>query len=204
MRDRWYSDNRDLVKWASLVHLTQTTGIGTILQIAFYRPDQDRLQLLRDGSAVPFPSVVLGHFRDLEQIGNLAGRAGLTIMVFKEPFDGSRESYFRKLATTLDCLRSKKLIVFFDPDTGIAPAHYGPDHVLPEELGAVFRELKPGDWLALYQHRQRRRNWIESNRRRFAQALDLPEKKVKTFSSPQLASDVVLFAAQKFSGKLGA
>ena len=200
MRDCWYSDNRDLVKWATLIHLADASKIKTIFQVAFYRPAQRPLELLMNRITIPFPGVVLGHFRDVGQIRNLARDAHLRIKVFKHPFDGCREVYFRKLLAALGRLHNEKLIAFFDPDTGIAPDRHTLEHVLPGELGAVFQRLKPRDCLVLYQHRQRRRDWITHNRRRFAYALDLPLHKVKTFSSPELAPDVVLFAAEKEPG----
>jgi len=133
----------------------------------------------------------------LEQIKSLARAAGITIRVFKETFNGSRESYFKKLGGMIDDLRGKMLIVFLDPDTGIAPTRHGPEHVRSEELRAVFSQLKSLDWLVLYQHRQRRRDWVEHNHKEFAKAIDVPQQKVGTFSAFKLASDVVLLAAQK-------
>src|SRR5271169_3122065 len=51
MRDRWYGDNRDLVKWATLLHLAHTNRVGTILQVAMYRADKpdEPPQLLMNG-----------------------------------------------------------------------------------------------------------------------------------------------------------
>jgi hypothetical protein len=177
--------------------LAQANKADRIIQVAFYRPDRDHLKLLKDGKGIPFPTVVQRHFRDLEHIKNLAERAGLAIEVFKELFDGNRQSYFRELATAMGNLRNERLVVLLDPDTGIAPASHGPEHVLSEELQTVFSKLKPGDWFVLYQHRQRRRDWVEHNCKKFAQCLELPVQKVETFCSPELASDVVLFAARK-------
>jgi hypothetical protein len=196
LRDRWYSDNRDLVKWGALFHLAESSKCRAILQIVFYRPEADWPFLQKDEHEIPFPDVVLKHFRDVEQIKHLCSESRLTIKVFKESLDGSRESYVQKILETLQIFHDQRLIVFLDPDTGLAPKTAGLEHVRPDELLAIYSHLKPQDWLVLYQHRQRRRDWIEYNRRKFVQALDLPRQSVKTFSSLKLASDVVLFAAQ--------
>lgn len=196
MRDRWYSDNRDLVKWGALFHLAESSNCRAILQIVFYRPEADWPKLQEDEHETSFPNVVIQHFRNVEQIKHLCSDSGFTITVFKEALDGSRESYVKKILETLEGLHDQRLIAFLDPDTGLAPSRAGPEHVRPDELLAIYSHLKSQDWLVLYQHRQRRRDWIEYNRRKFVQALDLPRQSVKTFSSLKLASDVVLFAAQ--------
>lgn len=43
-------------------------------------------------------------------------------------------------------------IVFLDPDTGIAPASFGYEHVTHKEIQTVLRAMKPSDVLLLYQH----------------------------------------------------
>src|SRR6202035_113 len=117
--------------------------------------------------------------------------ADLRIEVFKEAFDGSNE-YFARLAENIQRLHKRKLIVFLDPDTGIA-RQTGHKHVGYSELRDVFSPLRPGDWLAFYQHRPRRKEWVCERRKEFADALQIPPLQVTTFSS-RLASDVVLFA----------
>ena len=39
MRDQWYGDKRDMVKWAALLHLAQRERLSAILQVALYRPN---------------------------------------------------------------------------------------------------------------------------------------------------------------------
>lgn len=86
MRDRWYSDNRDLVKWAALLHLAKAQNLETILQVAFYRPDENKHRLKTPNGTVDFPAVVLEHFRNLERIEGLAQSTNLRILVFKKLF----------------------------------------------------------------------------------------------------------------------
>jgi len=90
------------------------------------------------------------------------------------------------------------VIVFLDPDTGIAPKRSDHKHVGYSELEDVFSQLRTGDWLVFYQHRHRRKEWVRERSMEFANTLSLLPQQVTTFSSP-LASDVVLFAAQKAS-----
>ena len=37
MRDQWYADNRDLVKWGILLRLAERYATKHILQILYYR-----------------------------------------------------------------------------------------------------------------------------------------------------------------------
>ncbi len=37
MRNKWYSDNRDLVKWSVLLLLAEGCGADRIIQIAYYK-----------------------------------------------------------------------------------------------------------------------------------------------------------------------
>jgi len=37
MKDTWYGDRRDLVKWGTLVHLARSEQIMTVIQVAFLR-----------------------------------------------------------------------------------------------------------------------------------------------------------------------
>lgn len=199
VRDCWYADNRDLVKWASLIHLAETSGSKAIVQVAFYRPEGDLPELLLNGEPIPFPATVYRHFRDLDQIKALEGASPeLRIEVFKETFDGSPE-YFRKLSKKIEELPRGKLIVFLDPDTGIAAKRIGCKHVGYSEVKDVFSLLTDREWLAFYQHRPRRKEWLSERLKEFTDTLQAEPLQVTTFSS-SLASDVVLFAAQKAPG----
>ena len=39
MRDWWYGDKRDIVKWGAILVLARKQSINTVLQVALYRPD---------------------------------------------------------------------------------------------------------------------------------------------------------------------
>jgi len=40
MRDKWYADNRDLVKWGVLLTLAERHAAKHILQVLYYRPTE--------------------------------------------------------------------------------------------------------------------------------------------------------------------
>jgi hypothetical protein len=71
LRDSWYGDNRDLVKWATLLHLAAEHGIQRIVQVAYLQGSQPPM-LEADDVTTAVPSPVWRHFRDLHQIQGLA------------------------------------------------------------------------------------------------------------------------------------
>ena len=84
MRDKWYSDNRDLIKWSVLLLLARRAGVDRIIQIALLNPS-DFGQIEIDGEPHQIPSEVLSHFRDLRNITGLLGtRRSLSSIALSE------------------------------------------------------------------------------------------------------------------------
>jgi hypothetical protein len=78
MRDRWYADNRDLIKWGVLLRLAGSFDAPRILQLAFYRPSEFG-QLVIDGEAHNIPEEVIAHFRNLRTIGSISSEVRVTV-----------------------------------------------------------------------------------------------------------------------------
>ncbi len=55
MRNKWYSDNRDLVKWSVLLLLAEGCGADRIIQIAYYKESPFQ-ELEIDGHQHEIPS----------------------------------------------------------------------------------------------------------------------------------------------------
>ena len=195
MRTQWYGDNRDVVKWGALVHLARRERRSTILQVALFRPDGDQTKLSTARGVVPLPAEVCRHFRDLDDIQRLAASSGLLIEVLKTPFT-KRSNYFASVVSRIRELAGEPLVVFLDPDIGVAPQVPGLEHVTSDELSMTFDAMKPRDALVCYQHARRRKDWRGVTRRGFAKALDVQTYDIEVFESA-LAKDVVLFAAVK-------
>jgi len=206
LRDKWYSDHRDLVKWATLVHLAQLSQIDSVIQVAFYESDHAKLKLTVSNTDVPFPSEVLSHFRNLENVKRLGRLARLTIRIFKEPFcdvlKGTdkrevRRRYFERAMSVANAFRPKPIIFFLDPDTGMAPKNFSRKHITAEEMGDVFRDLKRGDWLVFYQHARRASGWRMSTGVAFARSIGMKRREILVCHCEDVARDVVFFAARK-------
>jgi len=93
--------------------------------------------------------------------------------------------------------RDQRKAVLLDPDTGLAPKTASRKHVTGDEVEKIWKELKRGDWLVLYQHASRKSIWTPKGRKRFADACGLEVRKVQVFRSPGIASNVAFFAVQK-------
>ncbi len=194
MRETWYSDNRDLVKWGALLHLATQHDIGRIIQVAYFRASSPPA-LEADGVAIPKPLAVWRHFRDLHQVQGLARTSRLDISVIDWPFSHrGRADYSERLVKHLVELSGPKLILL-DPDTGIAPKNYGARHVTRAEVSAVWHSLRPHDWLSLYQHARRSKGWVQDTLTEFNACCGGAQATV--LRSRGAAPDVVLFAAAR-------
>lgn len=208
MRDWWYGDKRDVVKWGTVLVLARKRSIATVLQVAFYRPDRPSYHLTIEGATQttePLPVEVIRHFRDIEHIQRLAANANLRIDIHKALFQWCREfrtredfrkAYFNELASKVKQY-SESAIVFLDPDTGIAPENYSYEHVTPQEIQTILRAMKPTDILLFYQHaRLGDGDWLNSTREEFRQALggSVP---IETVTCNEIANDVAFFVVER-------
>jgi len=194
VKDTWYGDDRDLVKWGTLVHLAHREKIRQVVQVAFLRKGE-RPPLKTSQGEVAIDDEVWAHFRDVESVERLGPRTGLHINVISQSFDPAhRQDY---MSQVVDCLRNirENKVVLLDPDTGIAPQTARPEHVRADEIRHVWEALVEGDWLVLYQHGFRRPDWRSLRRQQFEEASCTEE--VEVFESRRIANDVVFFAARK-------
>src|SRR6266568_2341657 len=84
MRTEWYGDNRDLVKWGTLIHLCRERSLKHISQVPFLCDENNSHKLSVDGGTVDFPKKVWSHFKPLQRIEDLGKQVDLRINVFLE------------------------------------------------------------------------------------------------------------------------
>jgi len=195
MRDKWYADNRDLVKWSILIYLAKDYSAAQILQIAYYREDIVR-SVEMNNHLRPIPEEVSAHFRSLRNIRNLGGNT--PVYVFDKLFE-DRASYLLGTLDFISSFSSARSIIFLDPDTGLEPANPGLEHVLDREVNTIWKSIKDGDCLAFYQHQTNRNGqpWIETKKIQFARSIGVNASDIMIASGPQIANDVVFFYIQK-------
>jgi hypothetical protein len=195
MRDRWYADNRDLIKWGVLLRLAGSFEAPRILQLTFYRPSEFG-QLVIDGQAHNIPEEVIAHFRNLRTIGSISSEIRVTVF---DPVFEDRSTHLQAVLALLPAFGRERCIVFLDPDTGLEPQNPSLDHVLNCEAGTIWTNMKNGDVFAFYQHQTNRAGqpWIEPKRSQLAEALQVQPDSIKMAQAPDIANDVVFFFIQK-------
>jgi len=200
MRDQWYGDNRDLVKWGVLLELAHRYRVKHILQVLYQRPSTwERLEI--DGEQVELPPAVLQHFRRATSITALECAA--QVEVISEPF-GDRDAYLQIVLQRIRLRAQLPGIVFLDPDTGLEPSFARLEHVVGSELLKIWETLSSGDLLVLYQHQTNRNGgpWIEQKKAQFARALGVPEGMAKLARAAGIARDVAFFFIEKVATEL--
>jgi hypothetical protein len=198
MRDKWYSDNRDLVKWSVLLHLSERCKADRIIQIACYNAsDFEKIEI--EGKQYAMPNEVISHFRNIGKISGLTTRDKITVFdaVFKKR---DRNSYFEAAKNFIASFKEERCVVFLDPDTGLEPnANANEKHVLNSELKVIWDAL-PKHWmLVFYQHKTNRngQKWIEPKQKQFANAICVHESSVKIATGKKVANDVAFFFSTK-------
>jgi hypothetical protein len=202
MKDQWYGDNRDLVKWTVLLGIAGRFKATEILQVLYHSPT-NWAQIEIDGKHVPIPTELIKHFRDVRSIVSL--ECGLKIEIFDHPFANGadeRKRYLQGLIAKTAARREvSPLIVFLDPDTGLEPAsgNFDLTHVREHEVRAIWEGMGAKDILVLYQHQDNRagREWIDRKRLQFALALNVDDSSVRKAFAPRIASDVVFYFLQR-------
>lgn len=198
MQTQWYGDKRDLVKWGTLVHLCTEHKLRTIIQVPFLTDGEVSHKLSVDNLPCEFPMAVWRHFRDLRHIKRLGRSAGLSIRIIPDPFShGQRALYIQRVCRLIHETSKRPKVVFLDPDTGIEPARASKRHVKVAEIELLWWHLCKGDWLVLYQHALRRKDWPREQSSKFAAGCK--GTRVRTFSCGSIAKDVVFFCAEKNS-----
>ncbi|MEN6420847.1 MAG: hypothetical protein ABFD76_02775 [Smithella sp.] len=195
MRDKWYADKRDLVKWGGIMHLLdKNKSIKKVIQVAYYRKDTwPSIDFNEDKDPVNIPSHVLKHFRDINLIANLDSR----IEVYAQEFSHkTRQQYTNDLCEMMKGIQEKK-IVFLDPDTGLEPKKCKVENVKHCEVKQIFAALKSGDYLVFYQHKFFDSNWDEIRRSELAGSCGLSKSKIKTWKANEIANDVIFFFIEK-------
>ncbi len=200
MKDKWYADNRDLIKWAVLFHLAETYGAQCILQLAFYRPTRfDKIVIDIDSKPHAIPAEVIKHFRDIQAIKGIQSKA--RVEVLSAVLTDDRGAYLQAVHAFLSKFSQEQCIVFVNPDTGLEPRKATLKHVLNDEAREIWKSLKNNDVFVFYQHKTNRsgKPWINEKQEQLAKALQVQgsSNSIKSAKALEFVKDVVFFYIQK-------
>lgn len=197
MRDIWYGDKRDVVKWGVLLELARKYRCRQILQVLYFRADQRAPKLQIGEELVNLPVEVLKHFRDVNAITGMKCEPEVRLVLHEYHHFGG---YLRELTAEIGKLGPDAAIVFLDPDTGLEPRSGGNfRHVRTCDLERIWNLLRSGDLLVLYQHRGRteEKKWFEPNKTRFAEAIRIPSQQIGCAYAPEIAVDVAFYFVRR-------
>jgi len=195
MKDIWYGDNRDLIKWSVLLHLARKYQAKKILQIAFYRKS-DFKSFEIDGVNHSLPEEIINHFRRIKNIETL--KLEIQVHVFDTVLD-DRKVYLSESLKFIKRFQDSNAVVFLDPDTGLEPKRPGLQHVLELEAKTIYDNLTRGDVFVFYQHQTNRsgKPWIEPKREQLARALNRELTNLKIAYGQLVARDVAFYYCTK-------
>jgi len=195
MKDIWFADNRDLVKWSVLFHLAERYRIDSILQIAYYTPSIFS-KISIDSEEINLPPAIINHFRNIRTVEKIDCKFKIT--VFDRTFD-DRKTYLDAASKFIRGQTGIPKIVFLDPDTGLAPKKPLLTHVLDTEANTFWNLLELSDLFVFYQHQTNRNGqpWIKQKRKQLAVALGISDEKIKVAQGKKIARDVVFYYALK-------
>lgn len=202
MREQWYGDSRDLIKWSVLLRVAEKCGASKILQIAYLRPSLYRPIVLGDYGTLDIPVSVIAHFRSLKSITSIS--ADFSVEVFDQLFV-DRDTYLESAIDFISEFDKDRCVVFLDPDTGLQPqTRLSGEHVSSGEVSRIWCSLKAHDMLVLYQHKTNRNGslWIKEKQVQLAQAIGAEVHQVSVASSyfevdRDKEVDVVFYFVQK-------
>ena len=202
MNDKYYSDNRDLIKWAGVLKLCSNAKppITKVFYIAYQTESSvDKYEVIIDGKVISLPQDVIKHFRTIEKIKDLSKT--IKIEIYSELYSikyNMAKEYHEKICKLIKKYSNEKLLVLFDPDTGLIPpsGRANDSHVSLENVKKVWCQLKKGDVFLFYQHSARFQNknkWLPVAQDQLTKFIP----KIKIIEGPEISNDVVLFFAVK-------
>ncbi len=159
MQDRWFGDNRDLVKWGAVSYLSNQYPQHTVCPILYYTiprgQGNENLELTHSNGTsqkIGFSQFILNIFpRNCFLYYNI-----LTCIInkFIQPLlIQISNNYLQDIKNYLNKI-PHPCIVFLDPDTGIEPSSGGNNkHARKAHIKHIWDNiLKKDDILAIYQH----------------------------------------------------
>jgi hypothetical protein len=197
MQDKWFADNRDLVKWSVLFRLAEEYKCDTVLQIAYYRPNVFN-NILIDGRQHDLPNEVTRYFRKIQNITRI--KSPFKIIVFDNELTDDRVEYLNGAIDFLKRNQSKRRVVFLDPDTGLPPlGRTELKHALEQEVKCLYDAMNNNDVFVFYQHQTNRKgeSWIPEKRAQLSKALGVEKHHVKLAQGDKIAHDVAFYYAVK-------
>jgi hypothetical protein len=183
MRDQFYGDRKDVLKWSRALRLAGTEKV--VLYVVMYRPNKG-LHGVDFGPVAEADSGVVGFFqqerkrfklgvpRRLVDVTRLL--PGRIELIHNKYEHRERKAYFEAVRNRLIHRNNdEKCVVLLDPDNGISGKCSKSEHVCKQELFTLWSAMVPGDVLIVYQHQFRDREWVSKRKSALVEAIGSDE-----------------------------
>ena len=203
MQDRWFGDNRDLVKWGAVSYLSNQYPQHTVCPILYYTiprgQGNDNLELTHSNGTsqkIGFSQYILNIFP--KNCFLYYSQLSKGIKLSWPLLALNSKNYLQDIINYMKNI-SSPCIVFLDPDTGIEPSNGGNNkHAREAHIKHIWDNiLKKDDILAIYQHISRGHainNYIEI----FESSINAQASYIMSDgTSPLLAKDAAVMYAIK-------
>jgi|GEM_PF-5028945 len=207
MRDEFYSDGKDVVKWTIIND--EAGKHRPVFYIVMKRPNENKGHGLSHKKVGSEANVAIEEFfqkerlngtKDLKRIKQLEVKGFLeaVIEIKDNIYEHSKRcEYFNEVINALNIfLPDTKRIVFLDPDNGIGGKAPNSRHVCIEQMADLWEAMNNGDTLIVYQHQFRDKEWANKRAFMLAAAIDreIKQDQIRKFSS---VHDVCFFVVTK-------
>jgi hypothetical protein len=187
MRNQFYADKRDVVKWRLV---TEIAGKRGIVWAVMMRPDSTgkdkthgRLyQRVNSECAIEafFEAERSRATKDLRRTSLLMEQLKMRLVCFADPYPQhdtcGQLDYFQQIVTWLkERPPEQRDLVFCDPDTGLDDKLDG-KYLQWVHARELWRGLRKGDGLVVYQHCTQQVGWDKEKQKRLSQTLGVPVK----------------------------
>ena len=178
MRNEFYCDALDVLKWTRCLELAQLHGVARIHHLAFLTPDRGRGEGNKRNDRRDADPAVRAYVRDEREAfiadprlkdvrrGALLSSylKSILVTVDARPFEQrNRSTWIGEAARSLRDIQ-QPAVILLDPDNGVGDKHPTDAHVRPEEFAVLFSSVLPKSVLVVFQHQQRRRGWADASR----------------------------------------
>jgi hypothetical protein len=190
MRLRWVGDARDYVKWDCVFEHARNRFVFYVPMLRKYIDPKCRHPEVQN---------FFDESKNLESFKQLFPN-GFEVFVCGEDYSvENADRYFQGVIARLQTLQNNyRVLVFIDPDTGIAPKRAKSEHLRLEDLSTVWHEIKSQGSLVIYQHASRNNNWKQEIARRLQNHLQIPSSAIaEPYCNEKIARDVCFFVLEK-------
>lgn len=164
----------------------------------YWRPEKNRTHFTFRSRSTSVSDEVWQFFRDMRRIEQLGNQCRMIVDLVSEEFSHANRNIYSDHISRHFKGCPRPLLLFLDPDTGLQPKIPRVTHATENEVGRAWADLHAGDWLVLYQHARRKKDWVSAVSQQLRKLCD--GTTVEVARSENVGNDVAFLCARKPEG----